>query len=157
MNLVISQLRRVKGRTAGSNFGMIDTLALQLMVWLQEQLRLEKTASATFLWHFALSTICAQVIQRLRTLNGLLSQHYLLRLFPSKTTSTSDIHTLLEEIASQGASLDEPDHEYARRELLAAARSLCYKLETPIESLLRICWAEISSRTLPTKTETRHR
>ncbi|CAF9940602.1 MAG: hypothetical protein ALECFALPRED_008770 [Alectoria fallacina] len=57
-------------------------------------------------------------------------------------TSTSDIHTLLEEIASKGASLDEPDHIYARRELLAAARSLCYKLETPVESLLRICWAE---------------
>lgn len=78
MNLVISQFRRVKGRTAGSSFGMIDALALQLMVWLQEQLRLENTASATFLWHVALSTICAQVIQRLPTLNGLLSQDYLL-------------------------------------------------------------------------------
>lgn len=78
MSLVISQFRRVKGKTAGSSFGMIDALALQLMVWLQEQLRLKNLASATFLWHFALSTICAQVIQRPRTLNGLISQDYLL-------------------------------------------------------------------------------
>ncbi|KAF6226401.1 hypothetical protein HO133_009267 [Letharia lupina] len=56
--------------------------------------------------------------------------------------STSNIHNLLQEIAFKGAILEKPNNGDARRELLAAARSLCYKLETPIESLLRICWAE---------------
>ncbi|KAL9071370.1 MAG: hypothetical protein Q9161_004229 [Pseudevernia consocians] len=56
--------------------------------------------------------------------------------------STSDVHTILQEIAFKGSILNKPNHGDARRELLAAARSLCYKLETPIESLLRICWAK---------------
>lgn len=73
---------------------------------------------------------------------------------------TSDIHTFHQELASNGdASLEEHDHGNARRDLLAAARSLslCYKLETPIESLLRLCWAEVSFRIPPTKTEKQHR
>ena len=58
--------------------------------------------------------------------------------------STSDVHTILQEIAFKGSILNKTNHGDARRGLLAAARSLCYKLETPIESLLRICWAEVS-------------
>lgn len=65
--------------------------------------------------------------------------------------STSNIHNLLQEIAFKGAILEKPNNGDARRELLAAARSLCYKLETPIESLLRICWAEVSYLNLPTE------
>lgn len=58
--------------------------------------------------------------------------------------STADILTLLASIDSKGRSLDQ-DGDAGRRELLAAARALVYKLETPIETLLRICWAEVCS------------
>ena len=57
--------------------------------------------------------------------------------------STLEIATLLQQIEAKGKAL-EIDRGNSRIELLAAARSLCYKLETPIEALLRICWAEVS-------------
>lgn len=57
--------------------------------------------------------------------------------------SESDIPTLLQDIASKGTTLDK-EGDTGRRAPLSAARSLFYKLETPIESLLRICWAEVS-------------
>lgn len=56
--------------------------------------------------------------------------------------SNSDVSTLLREIALKSTTL-EKNGESGRRDLLSNARSLCYKLETPIESLLRICCAEV--------------
>lgn len=53
-----------------------------------------------------------------------------------------DIPSLLKEVQSNGTGLS--GNEEARRQCLAAARSLCYALETPLESLTRIQYAELS-------------
>jgi len=54
-----------------------------------------------------------------------------------------NLSTLLEEVASKGKSLVDGDPE-VRKELLATTRSLFLALETPIEAILRMEWAEVS-------------
>jgi hypothetical protein len=39
--------------------------------------------------------------------------------------------------------LDFPEHESHRLQLLRLARSLVQALETPRETVLRLCWAEV--------------
>ncbi|MCJ1475832.1 hypothetical protein MMC13_004496 [Lambiella insularis] len=48
---------------------------------------------------------------------------------------------LLEDIASNGKALLEED-QTARTRLLSAARALVAELETPRETIIRMCWAE---------------
>ena len=55
-----------------------------------------------------------------------------------------DIPALLKAIDANSKSLGK-DTGKARRQCLAAARELCYALETPMESILRVSWAEVSS------------
>ncbi|KAI9871139.1 MAG: hypothetical protein M1830_003279, partial [Pleopsidium flavum] len=58
-----------------------------------------------------------------------------------ETTSSRHIPTLLGNIASNGNALSQGDTN-ARTDLLVAARELCLALETPVEAVLRIAWAE---------------
>ena len=53
-----------------------------------------------------------------------------------------DISALLKEVNTNALNLGR-DNEEARRQCLAAARSLCYALETPVESVIRMNWAEV--------------
>lgn len=53
-----------------------------------------------------------------------------------------DIPALLKAIDANGKDLGKDKGE-ARQQCLAAARELCYVLETPVESILRINWAEV--------------
>lgn len=58
------------------------------------------------------------------------------------STTPFDIPSLIEKVHTNGSNLS--GNEEARRQCLAAARSLCYALETPRESVLRLHYAEIS-------------
>jgi hypothetical protein len=53
-----------------------------------------------------------------------------------------DVPRLLEEVSSRGKMLakDEPQ---ARRRLLESARSLVNALETPRETMIRMCWSQV--------------
>ena len=53
-----------------------------------------------------------------------------------------DIPTLLGQVHANGNDL--AGNENARQQCLAAARSLCYALETPRESILRLHYAELA-------------
>lgn len=53
-----------------------------------------------------------------------------------------DIPGLLEKIGIMGKQLYKEDGD-ARQQCLAAARSLCFALETPVESISRHNWAEV--------------
>ena len=53
-----------------------------------------------------------------------------------------DIPALVDKINITKGELGKDNGE-ARRQCLDAARSLCFALETPVESLLRHCWAEV--------------
>ena len=53
------------------------------------------------------------------------------------------VSELLERVSSKGKNIQDGGDK-ARKELLATARSLCLALETPIESILRMEWAEVS-------------
>ena len=53
-----------------------------------------------------------------------------------------DIPRLLKNVYINGNDLS--GNEEGRRQCLAAARSLCYALETPRESMLRLHYAELS-------------
>ena len=61
-----------------------------------------------------------------------------------RSACTPEVATILENIAESGKALS---HDGAgaeiRRELLASARSLILALETPVESITRIAWAEV--------------
>ena len=61
---------------------------------------------------------------------------------PHEAKPTRNVPHLLEEIASNGRSfaLGNPK---ARKKALAAGRELCLALETPVEAIIRICWAEV--------------
>ena len=63
-------------------------------------------------------------------------------LFPTMSSTPYDIPALLKAIDTNGKSLGKDTGE-ARRQCLAAARGLCYALETPMESILRVSWAEV--------------
>jgi hypothetical protein len=58
-----------------------------------------------------------------------------------KNTS-SHVATLLQQIATQGPSLDLSNSE-SRKELLAITRSPYFALKTPMEAILRMEWAEV--------------
>jgi hypothetical protein len=61
--------------------------------------------------------------------------------------SSHDVENLLERVATQGKSLLQDNGDLSlREELLASARSLCNALETPMESILRQGWANVSSK-----------
>ena len=66
----------------------------------------------------------------------------------SSTGTPYNIQALLKEIDTTGKSLSK-DNQKARQQCLSAARSLCYALETPVESILRMNYAEVSFLTLP--------
>ena len=53
-----------------------------------------------------------------------------------------DVPALVEKINTTSKNVDK-DAGDARRQCLDAARSLCFALETPIESILRSTWAEV--------------
>ena len=57
-------------------------------------------------------------------------------------TTPFDIPALLKKVEVNGDNLSGNDE--ARQQCLAAARSLCYALETPRESVLRLHYAELS-------------
>jgi long-subunit acyl-CoA synthetase (AMP-forming) len=59
-----------------------------------------------------------------------------------KPNAINDVPRLLEEIASNGETLAR-DGAQNRRQLLEAARSLVYALETPRESMIRFCWSQV--------------
>ena len=65
----------------------------------------------------------------------------------SHPTSTlplqTDVTGLLNEIAAQGKSLSH-DGEGSREKLIDSARSLIAALETPMEAITWIIWAEVS-------------
>ena len=63
------------------------------------------------------------------------------------STSPYDIVGLVEKIKISSNHLDKDNGE-ARRQCLDAARTLSFALETPVETLLRHCWAEVG-RFLP--------
>lgn len=52
-----------------------------------------------------------------------------------------DIPALVEKIITTSSDLGK--HGEARQQCLEAARSLCFALETPVESILRNVWAEV--------------
>ena len=54
-----------------------------------------------------------------------------------------DITALVKEINSSSSSLNQDKNEDARQQCLAAARSLCYALETPLDSTLRLCYSDV--------------
>lgn len=57
---------------------------------------------------------------------------------------TSKVASLLEVIAFNGNALSENGaNDPTRRTLLAAVRTLTRALETPVESITRIAWAEV--------------
>ncbi|KAH8692617.1 putative O-methyltransferase [Talaromyces proteolyticus] len=58
-----------------------------------------------------------------------------------KPNAIHDVPRLLEEVSSQGKSLVQYGAQN-RRQLLEAARSLVYALETPREAIIRFCWSQ---------------
>ena len=58
--------------------------------------------------------------------------------------TSCNVESLLKEISANGATLSNED-DASRQQCLAAARSLCYALETPLEVILRLNYAEVSS------------
>lgn len=68
-------------------------------------------------------------------------------LTPDEAKPTRDVSSLLEDVASNGKSFTEGDTK-ARKKALVAARELCLALETPVEAIIRICWAEVSFESL---------
>jgi hypothetical protein len=62
----------------------------------------------------------------------------------STTQQASDVATLFKEISERRLSFDLSNKQ-SRTELLEGARSLCFALETPMEALLRMEWAEVRS------------
>ena len=51
--------------------------------------------------------------------------------------TSCNVESLLKEISANGATLSNED-DASRQQCLAAARSLCYALETPLEAILSI-------------------
>ncbi|KAL8786872.1 MAG: hypothetical protein Q9195_008029 [Heterodermia aff. obscurata] len=57
-----------------------------------------------------------------------------------------DIAALVKQINSSSNSLSQGKDEDARQQCLAAARSLCSALETPLDSALRLCYSDHAYR-----------
>lgn len=64
-----------------------------------------------------------------------------------------DVSALIKEIISSGDRLqDGKEKEDARQQCLAAARTLCYALETPRDYVFRLNYAEVDpASTLATR------
>ena len=54
-----------------------------------------------------------------------------------------DIAAIVKEINFNSSSLYQGKNEDARQQCLAAARSLCHALETPLDSALRLCYSDV--------------
>ena len=54
-----------------------------------------------------------------------------------------DIAALVKEINSSSSSLEKGKNEDARQQCLAAARSLCHALESPLDSALKLCYSDV--------------
>ena len=54
-----------------------------------------------------------------------------------------DVSALLEDIINKGKAWSH-GNAAARVQLLDAARSLCHEVETPVETMLRMIWAEVN-------------
>jgi hypothetical protein len=65
----------------------------------------------------------------------------------SDTPESRDVATLLEQISAKGSGFIYGDSR-SRGELLALAKSLCTALETPMEAILRMGWAQVTPITL---------
>lgn len=59
------------------------------------------------------------------------------------TFAPFDIAALVKEINSSSSRLDQGENEDARQQCLAAARSLCSALETPLDSALKLCYSDV--------------
>jgi hypothetical protein len=57
-------------------------------------------------------------------------------------SSPEDLQRLLKEINTQSTAYHDGESE-ARLKLVDAARSLVHAMETPQETMLRYCWAEV--------------
>mgnify|MGYP000933587419 CR=1 FL=1 len=62
-------------------------------------------------------------------------------------TNSDAVPDLIKEITALGETFDKEDSD-ARLKLMAKAKSLWQSLETPRETMLRHCWAEVSIDTL---------
>lgn len=60
-------------------------------------------------------------------------------------TDLESVPRLSAEIGSLGATISKGDN-HARLELLRKARALVNALEAPRETMIKHCWAEVSSR-----------
>lgn len=80
------------------------------------------------------------------TTNGV--EHVIDESIAVKPNAINDVPRLLEEIASNGEALTREGAQN-RRQLLEAARSLVYALETPRESIIRYCWSQVNTETFP--------
>lgn len=63
-----------------------------------------------------------------------------------KATDADAVPHLIKEITALGETFDKEDSD-ARLKLMAKAKSLWQSLETPRETMLRHCWAEVSDNT----------
>lgn len=63
---------------------------------------------------------------------------------PISPNAPQEVPRLLNEITSHGVFFLEDDQK-ARFKLLEDARSLVNALETPRESMIRYCWAQVST------------
>lgn len=63
---------------------------------------------------------------------------------PVQKSSKSAITSLAQDLCRMN-SLDEDGNDDLRLKLLAKARALCTELETPSETMMRQCWAEVCS------------
>lgn len=54
-----------------------------------------------------------------------------------------NVAALIDEITTSGRELERRSNDDARQQCLAAARSLCHALESPLDSILRLSYAEV--------------
>ena len=67
-----------------------------------------------------------------------------LHISSSETPKSRDVATLLRQLAAKGSNFVDGNSK-SRGELLEIARSLCIALETPMEAILRMGWAQVTS------------
>ena len=69
----------------------------------------------------------------------------------STSSASDDVFALVNKINAASKDLISTNSAKARQQCLAAARSLTSALGTPVEAILRNCWAEVWRRLTPTK------
>lgn len=67
-----------------------------------------------------------------------------LHISSSEAPKSRDVPTLLQQLAAKGSNFVDGNSK-SRGELLEIARSLCIALETPMEAILRMGWAQVTS------------